>query len=53
MGQKRPNQQCQALKEEKSYDQASIPLGPLHCADNNTTYIQYEKNTEYTQNNHN
>jgi len=31
-------------------DQASIPLGPPHCADNNTTYKQYEKkNTKYTQ----
>jgi len=24
-------------------DKASIPLGPPHCADNNTTYMQYEK----------
>ena len=24
-------------------DQASIPLGPPHCADNNTTYMQYGK----------
>ena len=24
-------------------DQAIIPLGPPHCADNNTTYMQYEK----------
>jgi len=30
-------------------DQASIPLGPPHCADNNTTYMQYEKKTKYTQ----
>jgi len=42
---KRPNHQCHrliALKEESPKDQASIPLCPPHCADNNTTYMQYE-----------
>ena len=27
----------------KRSPKASIPLGPPHCADNNTTYMQYEK----------
>ena len=42
-GSKDPTNSVKALKEEKSN-------GPgFRWADNNTTYMQYEKNTKYTQ----
>ena len=48
---KRPNQQCQWRKHWRKRgpkDQASMPLGPPHCDDDNTTYMQYEKKTQNT-----
>jgi len=49
-GSKDPTNSVKALKEGRSYmykDWASIPLPP-HCADNNTTYMQYEKQKQNT-----
>jgi len=49
MGQKTQPTVSKHWRKRSPKDQDSIPLGPPHCADNNTTYMQYEKNTKYTQ----
>ena len=49
MGEKTQLTVSQHWRKRSPKDQASIPLDPPHCADNNTTYMQYEKNTKYTQ----
>jgi len=43
MGQKTQPTMSKHWRKRSPKDQASIPLGPPHCADNNTTYMQYEK----------
>ena len=48
-GSKDPTNSVIALKEETPKDWASIPLDPPHCADNTTTYMQYEKQKHNTQ----
>ena len=48
MGQKTQPAVSKHWRKRSPKDQASIPLGPPHCDDNNTTYMQYEK----TQNTH-
>jgi len=49
MGQKTQLTLSKHWRMRSPKDQASIPLGSPHCADNNTTCMQYEKNTKYTQ----
>jgi len=42
IGQKTQPTVSKHWRKRSPKDQASIPLGPPHCADN-TTYMQYEK----------
>jgi len=48
MGQKTHPTVSKHWKKRSPKDQGSISLGPPHCADNNTTYMQYEKNKIHT-----
>ena len=43
MGQKTQPTVSKHWRKRSPKDQASIPLAPPHYADNNTTYMQYEK----------
>jgi len=49
MGQKTQPTVSKHWRKRYLKDQASVPLGPPYCADNNTTYMQvWKKNTKYT-----
>jgi len=43
MGQKTQPTVSKYRRKISSKDKGSIPLGPPHCADYNTIYMQYEK----------
>jgi len=48
MGQKTQPTVSKHWRKRGPEDWASIPLGLPHCADNNTTYMQYENKTQNT-----
>jgi len=53
MGQKTQPTVSKHWRKRSPKDQASIPLGPPHCADNNITYMLYEKKHKIHTDKHN
>jgi len=51
MGQKTQPTVSKHWRKKGPKDQVLIPLGPPHCADNNTIYMQYKKHKIHTNRN--